>query len=105
LSLIDGKKNIRQIGAEMAKHKPFTIAGTEPRAANFVSRSKTKHKEWQMLYWAVVFFIIAIIAGFFGFFGVAGAAAGIAKILFFVFLVLLVVSLLSGGWRRRGPTI
>jgi uncharacterized membrane protein YtjA (UPF0391 family) len=58
----------------------------------------------QMLYWALVFFIIAIIAGFFGFFGVAGAAAGIAKILFFIFLVLLVVSLLAGGWRR-GPTI
>ena len=39
-----------------------------------------------MLYYAVVFFIIAIIAGLFGFGGIAGAATGIAQILFFVFL-------------------
>jgi uncharacterized membrane protein YtjA (UPF0391 family) len=53
-----------------------------------------------MLYWAAVFFIIAIIAAVFGFGGVYMAAAGIAKILFFVFLVLFIVSLLSGVVRR-----
>jgi uncharacterized membrane protein YtjA (UPF0391 family) len=57
-------------------------------------------QEDAMLYYAVVFFIIALIAGFFGFFGIAAAATGIAKILFFVFLVLAVVSLLFG---RRAP--
>ena len=46
-----------------------------------------------MLYWALVFLIVAIIAGVLGFAGVATAAAGIAKILFFVFLVLFLVSL------------
>ena len=35
-----------------------------------------------MLYWAAVFFIIAVIAAVLGFAGVAVAAAGIAKILF-----------------------
>ena len=41
-----------------------------------------------MLYWAAVFFIIAIIAAVLGFsVGAATAAAGIAKILFFVFLI------------------
>ena len=49
-----------------------------------------------MLYYAVVFFVIALIAGVLGFGGIAGAAAGIAKILFFVFLVLFVVSLIMG---------
>jgi uncharacterized membrane protein YtjA (UPF0391 family) len=37
-----------------------------------------------MLYWALVFFVIAIIAGFLGFGGIAFAAAGIAKILFYL---------------------
>jgi uncharacterized membrane protein YtjA (UPF0391 family) len=53
-----------------------------------------------MLYWAAVFFVIALAAAFFGFGGIAASAAGIAKILFFVFLVLAVVSLLFG---RRAP--
>jgi uncharacterized membrane protein YtjA (UPF0391 family) len=53
-----------------------------------------------MLYYAVVFLVIALIAGALGFFGVAGAAVGIAKILFFVFLVLFVVSLIIGRSGR-----
>ncbi len=54
-----------------------------------------------MLYWALVFFVVAILAGAFGFFGLAAGAAEIAKILFFVFLVLFIVSLLT-GMRPRG---
>jgi uncharacterized membrane protein YtjA (UPF0391 family) len=61
--------------------------------------------EKKMLYWALVFLIIAIIAGFLGFGGVAVAAAGIAKILFFVFLVIFVVALISGVAARRRPPI
>ena len=57
-----------------------------------------------MLYWAAVFFIIALIAAVFGFGGIYVAAAEIAKILFFVSLVLFIVSLLAGG-LRRGPTV
>ena len=49
-----------------------------------------------MLYWTIVFLVIAIVAGALGFFGIAGAAAGIAKILFFVFLVLFIVALVAG---------
>ena len=55
-----------------------------------------------MLYYALVFFIIAVIAGLLGFGVIASAAAGIAKILFFVFIILFLVSLLAGG-VRRGP--
>lgn len=54
-----------------------------------------------MLYYSILFLVIALIAAFLGFAGVAGAAAGIAKILFFLFLILFVVSLLFG--RRRVP--
>ncbi len=57
-----------------------------------------------MLYWAAVFFIIALMAGVLGFGGIASSAAGIAQILFFVFLLMFVLSLVFGG-LRRGPTI
>jgi uncharacterized membrane protein YtjA (UPF0391 family) len=53
-------------------------------------------KEFLMLYWAVVFFCIAMVAAFLGFFGIASASAAVAKILFFIFLVMAVVSFLVG---------
>jgi uncharacterized membrane protein YtjA (UPF0391 family) len=56
-------------------------------------------EETAMLYYAVVFLVIALVAGFFGFFGVAGLAATIAKILFVVFVILFIASLIFG--RRR----
>ena len=40
-----------------------------------------------MLYWAAIFFVVAIIAAAFGFGGIAAGAAGIAKILFFIFVI------------------
>lgn len=57
----------------------------------------------RMLYWALVFLIVAIVAGVFGFGGVASTAAGIAKILFFVFLVVFLLSLAFGFIRRSHP--
>jgi uncharacterized membrane protein YtjA (UPF0391 family) len=54
-----------------------------------------------MLYYAVVFFIVALIAALIGFTGIAAGAVEIAKILFFVFILLFVVSLLVGMMRRR----
>ena len=56
-----------------------------------------------MLYWAVVFLIVALIAGLLGFGAIAFAAAGIAKILFFIFLVLTLVALVAGALRGRPP--
>jgi uncharacterized membrane protein YtjA (UPF0391 family) len=53
-----------------------------------------------MLYYALVFFVIALIAAFLGFGGMAVAFAGIAKILFFLFIVLFVVSLVMHVGRR-----
>lgn len=52
-----------------------------------------------MLYWALMFLLIALVAGALGFGVVAGTAAWIAKVLFVVFLVLFIVSLI-GGVRR-----
>ena len=45
-----------------------------------------------MVYWALMFLLIAGIAALFGFTGAALVAAGVAKILLFIFLVLFVVA-------------
>jgi uncharacterized membrane protein YtjA (UPF0391 family) len=47
-----------------------------------------------MLYWALVFFIVAIVAGLLNFTQISQGALSVARVLFFVFLVLLVISLL-----------
>ena len=61
---------------------------------------RTAEKETIMLYWALVFLVVAIVAAIFGFGGVAIAAAGIAKILFFIFLVFFVITLITHLSRR-----
>lgn len=58
-----------------------------------------------MLYWAVVFFVLALVAAFFGFGGIAASAAGIGKILFVGFIVLALVSLVANGFRGRAPHV
>ncbi len=52
-----------------------------------------------MLYYALMFLVIALIAGVLGFGVVAFAAAEVARIFFFVFIVLFLVSLLSHLFR------
>jgi len=58
-----------------------------------------------MLYWAVVFFIIALVAAFLGFGGVASPASGIAQVLFFVFIVVFLIALVRGFTRRGPPSV
>ncbi len=53
-----------------------------------------------LLYYAVVFLIIAIVAAAFGFGGVAGTAMEGAKLLFWVAIVLFVIALVAGVVRR-----
>ena len=56
-----------------------------------------------MLYWALIFFVVAIIAAVFGFGGIASASAGIAQVLFFIFLILFVAGLVMHFMRGRTP--
>lgn len=67
---------------------------------------RTELQENAMLYWAIVFFIVAIIAAVLGFGGIAAGAASIAQILFFIFVVLFILSLVMhlvrGPGSRRG---
>jgi uncharacterized membrane protein YtjA (UPF0391 family) len=63
-------------------------------------RSFWLQEEHHMLYYAVVFFVIALVAALFGFGGIAAGAVGIAKILFFVFLIVAILSAVLGLARR-----
>src|SRR5919108_460310 len=54
-----------------------------------------------MLYYALIFLVVALIAGVLGFSGIAGTAANIAWILFVVGLVLAVVFFIRG----RGSSV
>jgi uncharacterized membrane protein YtjA (UPF0391 family) len=65
-------------------------------------REQARGRRTKMLYYAAVFFIIAIIAAVCGFTGIAAGAAGIARILFFLFLIGAVIALLVGGFGRAG---
>jgi uncharacterized membrane protein YtjA (UPF0391 family) len=53
-----------------------------------------------MLYYSVVFFIVALVAAVFGFTGLAAGAAGIAKVLFVLFLIGAVVTFFISVGRR-----
>ena len=54
-----------------------------------------------MLYWTLIFLVIALVAGLFGFGGIASASAGIAQVLFAIFIALFLISLVFGLLRRR----
>ena len=81
------------------------IACPREHAAEFARHglrySRFRKETDLLLYWAAVFFVIALVAAVLGFSGIAAGAAGIAKILFFVFVVLFVLSLIFGLSRRN----
>jgi len=54
-----------------------------------------------MLYYALVFLVIALVAGMLGFGFISFAAAGMAKILFFIFLIMFLVSIIVHAGRGR----
>jgi uncharacterized membrane protein YtjA (UPF0391 family) len=58
-------------------------------------------KRSPMLYYSLVFLIIAMLAGVLGFGVVAFAAAEVARICFFIFIVLFLVSMISHVSRSR----
>jgi uncharacterized membrane protein YtjA (UPF0391 family) len=58
-----------------------------------------------LIYYAVIFLIVAIAAAFVGFGGVAGTAMDGARLLFWVALVLVIVSVVVGLVRRASPVV
>jgi uncharacterized membrane protein YtjA (UPF0391 family) len=58
-----------------------------------------------MLFWSLIFFIVAIVSGVFGFGGLSATAGGMAQTLFYIAIVLFLVSLVAGLARGRGDPI
>jgi uncharacterized membrane protein YtjA (UPF0391 family) len=58
-----------------------------------------------MLYYALVFFILAMVAGALGFGGIAGAMVDVAIILFYLFLAVFLVAFVAGLLRGRPPIL
>lgn len=53
-----------------------------------------------MLYYAIVFAVLALLSGILGFVALSGTLAWVAKVLVIVFVVMFVISLLFGRSRR-----
>jgi uncharacterized membrane protein YtjA (UPF0391 family) len=53
-----------------------------------------------LLYYAIVFLVVALVAAAFGFGGVAGTAMEGARLLFWVAIIIFVVTLIAGIARR-----
>ena len=53
-----------------------------------------------MLYWSLMFLIVAIVAGLLGFGGIADVSVGIAQVLFLIFIVLFLVAFIAGAVDR-----
>lgn len=53
-----------------------------------------------LLYWAIIFIVVAVVAAFFGFGGVAGTAAGGAQMLIYAGIAVLVIGAVIALIRR-----
>jgi uncharacterized membrane protein YtjA (UPF0391 family) len=53
-----------------------------------------------LLYYAIIFLLVAMVAAFFGFGGVAGVAIDGARMLFWIAIILFVISAVLGVVRR-----
>ena len=54
-----------------------------------------------LMYWAVLFLVVAVVAALFGFGGVAGTAMEGARLLFWVAIVLFVIAVIMNVVRGR----
>jgi uncharacterized membrane protein YtjA (UPF0391 family) len=55
-----------------------------------------------VLYWALIFFLVALVASIFGFGQIAQGAETIAMWLFWIFLICFIIALIMGLARRSG---
>jgi uncharacterized membrane protein YtjA (UPF0391 family) len=79
--------------------------GVGPKFCDAPSPTAFGIERHTMLWWALVFLIVALIAGALGFSGIVGASTSIAWILFVVFLVLFAISLIANAVRGRTPPV
>jgi len=87
----------------MSDYLPSGLVATGPPAAGTMCFPRglfARKGRSQMLYYALVFLVIAIVAGILGFGGIAGVSVSIAQFLVFLFVVMLVLSLIARMFPR-----
>jgi uncharacterized membrane protein YtjA (UPF0391 family) len=77
-------------------NRPFNLAFSQHTFRSLIK----EHAMGNMLYYAIVFLVVALVAAFLGFGGVAGTAMEGARLLFWVAIILFVVSLIAGIIRK-----
>jgi uncharacterized membrane protein YtjA (UPF0391 family) len=82
------------------KLKPMAIGTPFPGERSFNDPVVKERAMGNLLYWAVIFLIVALVAGVLGFGGIAGTAASGASLLFWIAIILFIVSLVAGLARR-----
>jgi uncharacterized membrane protein YtjA (UPF0391 family) len=53
-----------------------------------------------MIYWGLVFFIVAVMATAFGLGGIAASSAGVVQLLALLLMTFFAISILAGFYRR-----
>ena len=76
----------------------FKIVACQSRFSKIIHELFRNRK---MLYYSVIFLVIALIAAVFGFGGIAAGAVSIAKILFVIFAIMAVVSFVMSLMRKN----
>jgi uncharacterized membrane protein YtjA (UPF0391 family) len=76
-----------------------TGTAREKRALNEAQDDPPRRQS--MLYWALMFLVVALVAAIFGFGGIASTATGIAQVLFVIAIIMFIVSLFAGFMRRN----
>jgi uncharacterized membrane protein YtjA (UPF0391 family) len=79
---------------------PSKLKPTSASIVHVVTKTGKEKTMGNLLYWAVVFLIVALVAALLGFVGVAGVAMEGARLLFWVAIVLFIVALIGGLFRR-----
>lgn len=100
-----GRRHMRIFGLAPNLHRFFqNHAGGEVEELPAAWWRDNCCRRRHMLYWALVFLVVALVSGLLGFGMIAGTSLMIAKVLFWLFLILFLVSLVMGAsGRRRVP--
>jgi uncharacterized membrane protein YtjA (UPF0391 family) len=91
---------------EPACQAPFKTtfgADAPPGTRLDLTAGKTRKEEGEMLYYAIIFFVVALIAAVLGMRGVAGLSAEIGYLLVGVAVIFMVIALLTGRAPSVGP--
>jgi uncharacterized membrane protein YtjA (UPF0391 family) len=89
-------------GAPLTSTRSSSLRWNRASKARVIGPQNDPIPEDGLLYWALMFLVVALVAAIFGFGGIASTATGIAQVLFVIAIIMFLVSLLA-GYMRRNP--